>query len=279
MLNDFLTSTRQNVLDRVSSPLITSFMVSWCLWNYKFIIILFSDTSVTQTFEMIERISFPGWESVISHGIFLPLTSAVVYVFGYPYPARFTHKYLKKQSHLTNDHNPMSEEDYVRIQTKIRTEKEKQEDDIKKLTMENTKAKENHQSLLEQFNNKAKRHSDEITELKQSIKKLEDQNSSYAEILNKNKKAYEEVNKIKRGLSASQLKIIKMIEENNGAINEYDIFLKTNTTEERVILDLKKLTGDNLVNAIKVLDKDSENYDGFSYTLSPKGHLLFMLTI
>lgn len=54
MLEDLLKAAREQAADRLTSPLIGSFIVSWCLWNYRFLVILFFDATVSQTFRLIE---------------------------------------------------------------------------------------------------------------------------------------------------------------------------------------------------------------------------------
>lgn len=84
MLDDLLKSAKETIADRLASPLLGSFAVTWCLWNYKFLVILFSAAGVSQTFKLIETIAFPDTWSLIMRGTLYPLGSALLYVFAYP---------------------------------------------------------------------------------------------------------------------------------------------------------------------------------------------------
>jgi hypothetical protein len=103
MLNELWDSTKSNLTDRLSSPLIGSFLVSWCLWNWRFLVILFSDASISQTFNMIESISFPDFKSILIFGVACPLITSLVYIFLYPLPARFVYGYTLNQSRKNNE--------------------------------------------------------------------------------------------------------------------------------------------------------------------------------
>ena len=96
MLNDLITSAKETLLDRLTSPLIGSFVLAWPLWNYKFVVILLSSNSVTVTFQLIETIAFrSGWE-VAWRGVLAPLASALAYVFLYPYPATWVFRFVRR---------------------------------------------------------------------------------------------------------------------------------------------------------------------------------------
>ena len=95
MLNDLITSAKETLLDRLTSPLIGSFVLAWPLWNYKFLVILLSSNSVTVTFHLIETVAFrSGWE-VAWRGVLAPLASALAYVFLYPYPATWVFRFVR----------------------------------------------------------------------------------------------------------------------------------------------------------------------------------------
>lgn len=103
MLDDLLSSAKDSLLERIASPLIGSFVVAWPLWNYKFLVILFSDNDVTTTFHLIEQIAFPDAWAVISRGIAFPLLSTLAYVFLYPYPAKLVYGFVRRRQVELNE--------------------------------------------------------------------------------------------------------------------------------------------------------------------------------
>jgi hypothetical protein len=97
MIDDLIASAKETLLDRLTSPLIGSFVVAWPLWNYKFVMILLAESSVTTTLQMIDAIAFPDAWSIAWRGFIAPALSAAAYVFAYPYPARFVYRFARSR--------------------------------------------------------------------------------------------------------------------------------------------------------------------------------------
>lgn len=101
---DSLGKSISNVVDeRLSSPLVSSFVIAWALINYKFFVILVSDASITQTFELIRQICFPDWQAYLLKGLVYPLMAAALYIFALPYPSQFVYEHWRKHLQKTND--------------------------------------------------------------------------------------------------------------------------------------------------------------------------------
>jgi hypothetical protein len=122
MLEDIANSTKTALIERFSSPLIGSFALAWCAWNYRFIVVLLSDASISQTFELIDKTIFPDLSAVLGKGLLFPMITACLYVFIYPYPARFIYEFtLKRQREINdvrrriNDETPLSLEESRRL--------------------------------------------------------------------------------------------------------------------------------------------------------------------
>lgn len=103
MLEEMVETARVQFVERLSSPLIGSFVISWCLWNFKFIVILLSKENVSETFRLIDTLVFPTADSVFQRGLLYPLLSACAYIFLYPIPARFVYSYSRKQAKATDE--------------------------------------------------------------------------------------------------------------------------------------------------------------------------------
>jgi hypothetical protein len=142
-LDELLTSAKQSLLDRLANPLLGSFAVAWCAWNYKFLVILFSSASVSQTFALVDTIAFPDKWSIFRRGLLLPLTSACVYVFLYPYPARFIYEFtLKRQREITQtkqriaDETPLTLEESRRLRVEFIERERADNEQVQRLTEE-----------------------------------------------------------------------------------------------------------------------------------------------
>jgi hypothetical protein len=146
LLDDLLTSAKQTLVERLASPLLGSFAVAWCAWNYKFLVILFSSASVSQTFDLIEKIAFPDAWSIFARGIFYPLASASVYVFLYPYPARYIYEFtLKRQREINQtkqriaDETPLTREESRRLRAEFVQRERTHAGQVQELTNEITR--------------------------------------------------------------------------------------------------------------------------------------------
>lgn len=84
------------VEDRLVSPLMGTFALSWCFWNYKFLVILFSDADVSTTFALLKSVSFPDLSAVIVNGVVYPLGTTMAYLYLYPFPAAWVLEQWKK---------------------------------------------------------------------------------------------------------------------------------------------------------------------------------------
>jgi hypothetical protein len=103
MLEEIITAAKEQAAERLASPIIGSFAVSWCLWNYKFLVILFSQASVSVTFALISKLAFPDTWSIAMRGVVLPLVSAAAYIFLYPYPAKFVYGFTRRRQKELNE--------------------------------------------------------------------------------------------------------------------------------------------------------------------------------
>ncbi|MDB5815515.1 MAG: hypothetical protein JWN23_2632 [Rhodocyclales bacterium] len=110
-IDELLKTAKETLAERISSPLTGSFAVAWCLWNYKFLVILLSTAGVSQTFRLIDTVAFPDTRSLILRGMLYPVFSALVYVFGYPYPARIAYAFTLKRRREANQSKQQIEEE------------------------------------------------------------------------------------------------------------------------------------------------------------------------
>ncbi len=148
MIEDILQSAKQTALERLSSPLLGSFLLSWLVWNWKFLVILFSENSVTTTFDLVNTLAFPDKTTLFLKGFFYPLLSSLAYVFLYPYPARFVYAFtLKRQRELnaikqrTTDETLLTEKESRQLRADFIAHDRRSTEIIQKLTEENISLK------------------------------------------------------------------------------------------------------------------------------------------
>jgi len=126
MIDDLIKSTKDSIAERLASPLTGSFVVAWCVWNYKFLVILFSSAGLTQTFNLIDKIAFSNPTDLLLKGAVYPLVSALLYVFVYPYPTRAVYEFTLLRQREKNllrqkieNETPLTLEESRRIRTEF----------------------------------------------------------------------------------------------------------------------------------------------------------------
>lgn len=115
MLDDAFKSVKAYLYERNSSPLLGSFVTSWVIWNYKTILLLFSDLKYNEKLDWIEKFystevsqDILGIFSIelsnfVVNGIFFPALTAGFYLFIFPYPSRWVYHFSLMQQRLTSD--------------------------------------------------------------------------------------------------------------------------------------------------------------------------------
>ena len=127
MFEDLTKSLKQQILERLSSPLLGTFVIAWSLWNYKFYVVLFSAATVTKTFDLIDTIVFPDNWTLFLRGVLYPLLTAGAYIFLYPYPARVVHGVVhRSQMRLLDDRRSIEGQTLLTLEEsrRIRAERE-----------------------------------------------------------------------------------------------------------------------------------------------------------
>lgn len=94
VFDEYFKSVRAQLYERATSPLLGAFTASWIAWNYKFLTVLFSSLPIHDKFIFIEAL-YPSTNVIISKLAFFPLVSSVLFLFIYPWPARWAFMWWK----------------------------------------------------------------------------------------------------------------------------------------------------------------------------------------
>lgn len=92
MLEDLIKGVRDYISDRFMSPLGAALATSWCAWNYKFIIIVFSGESPLRKIHLIHLVYSEAWFAW-THLLVGPILTSALYIFAFPYPSRLVYKF------------------------------------------------------------------------------------------------------------------------------------------------------------------------------------------
>ncbi len=92
MFEDFIKGIRDYISDRFMSPLGASLTVSWCAWNYKALLIVFSGESAIRKIHLIHLVYQDAGYSWL-HLAVGPLITAAFYILVFPYPSNWVYSY------------------------------------------------------------------------------------------------------------------------------------------------------------------------------------------
>lgn len=118
MLDDLTKTVKAQLYERANSPLFGAFAISWCAWNYKFLLVLLSSMPAIEKLDYIDSHIFPSFMGVALRGVCFPLLSAIVYIYLYPIPAKYVYQYwrnrqkeLKGIQQRIEDETPLTQEE------------------------------------------------------------------------------------------------------------------------------------------------------------------------
>ncbi|WP_426115772.1 hypothetical protein [Massilia sp. PWRC2] len=142
-MEELLKSFKAQMYDRVSSPLTFSFVLSWCVWNYRFLMVMIGTGPAAEKFVYVEQHLFATWEDIARHGFIYPLCSALAYIYIYPWPARKVYIFsqtqamkMKKAQQTVEDQTPISEEEAAELRANMRKEKRERAEELERADKE-----------------------------------------------------------------------------------------------------------------------------------------------
>jgi DNA-binding MarR family transcriptional regulator len=162
ILKDLIIGIRKQLSERLVSPLMPSFVISWLIVNYRLVVAILSSEPLEKKLSFIDTVLFPSSQIVVSHGFLIPLAASLAYILLYPYPAKWVYQYaLKRQRELRDARQRAENERILTLEEsqRLRTYYFDREIELKKQTQER-------QEEIEQLRAK-------ITQLEESQKNVE----------------------------------------------------------------------------------------------------------
>ncbi|MFA6922558.1 MAG: hypothetical protein WC216_12010 [Gallionella sp.] len=202
MLDDLAKTVKAQLYERVSSPLLGAFAISWIGWNYRFLLVLVSSMPVAEKFAYIDSTIFISYQSILLHGAAYPLLTTLSLIFIYPFPAKFVYEFWRTRQRELKE-----------VQQRIDDETPLTREEARELRHETLNAR------LE-FEQELERRSAEITRLKETIKELQPQPKSEVDrLLKKSIKSAPERNaETNSVLDENQIQMLKKIAESGSGI-------------------------------------------------------------
>lgn len=144
MFDDLIKTVKAQLYDRLTSPLLGCFLLSWVIWNYKFIFTLFSEMKTEDKFKFIENYIYVGHYSHFIYGLLLPFITTLFFIFIYPYPAKFAYAFFRKRQvelkeiqQKIDDETPLTRDEARKIRSDAVKMSIEFEQEIEKLREEN----------------------------------------------------------------------------------------------------------------------------------------------
>lgn len=215
-----MESVKKSILDtlneRISSPLIGGFIISWIFWNYKTILIILSTKSVEDKFLYIDHIIYNNLQSFVLHGMLYPLITSLLFIFIFPYPEKLIYKYWHINKRKLKE---VKQE----IDSEIRLSKQESRDLLESIIKKESEYYEN----LEKKEKEIKNLKDIILR-NDGIPKNDDipKVNSSKEMISKNiikPKKNTEIKESATNLSEDEKNILLTIIENNGQFSKNEI--------------------------------------------------------
>lgn len=96
IIENFATNVKAQLYERIANPLTSTFVISWLLWNYKVVMVLFSSDSLIHKFAFIHNSIFITFGDALLYGFIYPAISTYIYLFLLPSLSLIVYKKWKK---------------------------------------------------------------------------------------------------------------------------------------------------------------------------------------
>lgn len=118
VFDDIQKSIKAQLYERVSSPLLASFGISWLAWNYRFVMVIVSSLPLHEKLSFIDTEIFATYQQVLLYGLLYPLITALFMIFVYPIPAKYVYEHWRRRQselkfiqHRIDNETPLSREE------------------------------------------------------------------------------------------------------------------------------------------------------------------------
>ncbi len=251
-MEDFIKSIKAHLYDRATSPLFGAFVISWVLWNYKFVVTILSSMEVHDKFDYISTFIYPSVNTCLLQGLLYPLLTTLSFIFLYPYPAKFVYSFTRKRQkelkeikQLIEDETPLTHEESRKLRR-----------DMASLDLEYKKE-------LERIGAENQRLKDLIEELKKEthVKSLVDFGGDKKQKIEKN-------NKTSKAVNDEQLTLLELVSRDDFPL-ERDLIKSSKTNKVKTEFNLGELLNMGLIN-------DYHSSGGTSYSITHEGRTLLV---
>lgn len=83
-IKDLWNSMRLSIIERVGNPLTGAYCLAWCIWNFRILLVSFSDGDWKPKIDYIDGQLMTTWDDWLIHGYLVPLAFALAWIFVLP---------------------------------------------------------------------------------------------------------------------------------------------------------------------------------------------------
>lgn len=246
MLDEILKSIKAQLYDRAVSPLMGSFIISWGIWNYKFLLLVISGVTITEKYRIIDEVLFGTWQQIYLRGALYPIITSLVYLYAYPYPSKYVFEFSRNRQKEISD-----------IKRRI-------EDETLLTAKESRSIRREIYALEEEFQKDLERKNSEIERLKLELEEIDKGKSISIDQLAKSANSIEPT--IDKSLPEGQLEVLKKVGESEGAVSEQYLIDSESGSHIKNKYNLEELAKNGYLE--RGYDR---NMDIYTYDLTHKG--------
>lgn len=143
MFDELVKSVRMHLSERLTSPLLGAFVVSWAIWNFRFLLVILSSADIDQKLNLLDSVVFSHYQDVLLRGIVGPIVTALAWIFVYPYPSKYVYEFARKRQRelldirrAIEDETPLTIEDTRKFRREFAIKEEDLNAEINRMNME-----------------------------------------------------------------------------------------------------------------------------------------------
>jgi len=111
-----MTSIKAYLYERAASPLLGSLVISWSVWNYKFLLLWVSGMTYSEKLRYINLLYSHDYH-IYWQGMILPFITSMLYLFVFPYPAKFVYSFsLSRQEEMNKVKNEKQNNELLTVE-------------------------------------------------------------------------------------------------------------------------------------------------------------------
>lgn len=271
MMNELINSLKVQLHERVSNPVVGTFALSWVVFNYEFLIVFFSRTSLDLKLFVLRQGLYSGLIEHFSYWVIAPLISSIFIILIYPLISFKLYEYwyksqkklkeirqsIEDETPLTNAESRIIRDKFISLQLNYEDERQILHDKISLLKSDRDKALSD-LSKSGEMNASARRDNNSLQE---EIKKIQHK-------YDPNKQSQKAVNNVAEGnkvVKKTRFKLLELLSENPAGISRdmLDAQLPNNSRLSVALHELAQMhfiVKDNNLEIYKLLDKGRDYF-------------------